>query len=64
VERRIEGGLVGSGAGKGARPAGAGGDRPNVAACVRAEAQGGPVGVGHGWAVAMGRPKRTVPFGN
>jgi hypothetical protein len=65
VERRIEGvGLAGSGTGKGAWPVGVGDGRPGVAACVRAEAQGGPVGVGRGWSIAMGWPKRAVPFGN
>jgi hypothetical protein len=45
------GGLVGSGAGRGARPAGAGGGRPGVAARVRAGDEGG---VRLGW-LRLGR---------
>jgi hypothetical protein len=46
---------------QGVRPAGAGDGLPIVAAQEQRR-RGGPVGVGHGWAIGMGRPKRTVPI--
>jgi hypothetical protein len=53
------GGQVRSGVGRGTRLVGVGGGRPT---CARQGLKGGPVRVGHDWAVAMGWPKRTVPI--
>jgi hypothetical protein len=39
-----------------------GGGRPGVATCARAGDEGDPVGVGLGWAVAVGRPKGIATF--
>jgi hypothetical protein len=57
---------VGRGGGSGGRQGAwlveAGGGRPSVAARAKAGHEGGPVGVGRGWAVAVGRPKGITTF--
>jgi hypothetical protein len=62
--RTMWGVLAGSGADRGARSTGVSGSRPSVAARARVGDEGGSGQGGCCWAVAMGRPKRTMSFCN